>query len=160
MFLTRRPQRVCRTAPVLAVRQKGATLIEVMVTALVLAVGLLGLSALQVFAVQSSQQAYHRSQATVIAYEIGDWVRAHRSQILDDVAGGGGQTSVRGFETGTSYWPALVAERLPGGTVALDQWNVGLEQVRITVSWQDDRNIESQQGVHDASEQVQFVTRF
>lgn len=66
-------------------RQRGATLIEVLVAMLILSVGLLGLASMQMTALQSNQSAYYRSQATVLAYDIIDRMRANRADALNGV---------------------------------------------------------------------------
>ncbi|MCQ4313670.1 type IV pilus modification protein PilV [Stutzerimonas sp. VN223-3] len=65
--------------------QRGATLIEVLVAMLILSVGLLGLAGMQMTALQSNQSAYYRSQATVLAYDVIDRMRANRSDALNGV---------------------------------------------------------------------------
>lgn len=74
-----------RRAFVTPTRQRGATLIEVLVAMLVLSVGLLGLAGMQMTALKSNQSAYYRSQATVLAYDIIDRMRANRTQALNGV---------------------------------------------------------------------------
>lgn len=58
-------------------RQNGFTLIEVLIAALVLSVGLLGLAGLQAIAQKLGHSAYQRSQAASLAYEIADAIRAN-----------------------------------------------------------------------------------
>lgn len=65
--------------------QRGATLIEVLVAMLILSVGLLGLAGMQMTALKSNQSAYYRSQATVLAYDIIDRMRANRADALNGV---------------------------------------------------------------------------
>lgn len=74
-----------RRPPVTSQRQQGATLIEVLVALLVLSVGLLGLAGMQMTALKSNQSAYYRSQATVLAYDIIDRMRANRADALNGV---------------------------------------------------------------------------
>ena len=62
---------------------KGFTLIEVLVAAFVLAVGLLGLAGLQAKSLQFNHSAYQRSQANIIAYDIIDRMRANLSEARD-----------------------------------------------------------------------------
>lgn len=57
----------------------GFTLIEVLVAMLILAVGLLGLAALQASSLKNNQSAYYRSQATQLAYDIADRMRVNTS---------------------------------------------------------------------------------
>lgn len=55
----------------------GFTLIEVLVAIVVLSIGLLGLAGLQVAGMKNNHNAYQRSQATVLAYDIADRMRAN-----------------------------------------------------------------------------------
>ena len=58
-------------------KNAGFTLIEVLIAMLVLAVGLLGLAGLQVAGLKNNQSAYNRSQATQLAYDLADRMRAN-----------------------------------------------------------------------------------
>ncbi len=60
--------------------QSGFTMIEVLITVLVLSIGLLGLAALQVTGLKESQMAYMRSQAVLLAYDMADRIRANPFQ--------------------------------------------------------------------------------
>lgn len=60
----------------------GASLLEVLIAALVLAVGLLGIAGLQAHALKTNQSAEARSQATMLAYWILDAMRANRAAAL------------------------------------------------------------------------------
>ena len=55
----------------------GYSLIEVLIALFVLAVGLLGLAALQTTSFKFNSDSYARTQATLIAYEIIDRIRAN-----------------------------------------------------------------------------------
>jgi type IV pilus assembly protein PilV len=59
-------------------RISGVTLIEVLVAVLVLSLGLLGYAALLAFSLKANQSANFRTQATVLAYEVLDMIRANR----------------------------------------------------------------------------------
>lgn len=59
-------------------RAAGVTLIEVLVAVLVLSLGLLGYAALLAFSLKANQSANFRTQATVLAYEALDMIRANR----------------------------------------------------------------------------------
>lgn len=57
--------------------QHGASLVEVLVAAVVMAFGLLGLAAMQARSMQATQSSDLRSQATVLAYDMSDRMRAN-----------------------------------------------------------------------------------
>ena len=61
----------------LVCNHKGVGLIETMVSLLVLAIGLLGISSMQVNAMKSSQNTYYRTHATNLAYDIIDRMRVN-----------------------------------------------------------------------------------
>ena len=60
-------------------KQKGATLIEILVAVLVLSFGLLGMAALQARALKGNQSAMQRTQAVMMSYYILDAMRVDRS---------------------------------------------------------------------------------
>jgi type IV pilus assembly protein PilV len=65
-----------------AAEAKGFTLVEVLVSLVVLAIGLLGIAKLMLLSSHSNDSAYLRSQATALAYEILDDMRANRLEAL------------------------------------------------------------------------------
>lgn len=58
-------------------KQRGATLIEVLVAVLILSVGLLGMAGLQLTSLKGNQSAYQRSQATLLAYDVSERMRTN-----------------------------------------------------------------------------------
>ncbi len=58
-------------------RARGFTLVEVLVSLVILSIGLLGIAKLMLFSSHSNDSAYLRSQATDLAYEILDYMRAN-----------------------------------------------------------------------------------
>lgn len=66
-----------RCAPISGVRARGVGLIEVLVAVLVLAIGLLGVAAMQATALRNSQSSLERSQGVIHAYAILDAMRAN-----------------------------------------------------------------------------------
>ena len=77
-------------------RQVGFSLLEVMISLLVLAIGMLGLGGLQVTALKGTTRAHSRTIATMYAMELADRMRANPA----GVSGGfyGGSTSCSGGE--------------------------------------------------------------
>lgn len=60
-----------------AAGQRGAGLVEVLVAVLVLAIGLLGIAAMQATALRNNQSSLERTQATIQTYSILDAMRAN-----------------------------------------------------------------------------------
>lgn len=56
------------------------TLIEILITMTILSVGLLGLAGLQATSLKTNQSAYSRSQATQLAYDMADRIRANPAE--------------------------------------------------------------------------------
>lgn len=131
--------------------QQGFSLMEVLVTVLILAIGLLGLASLQLNALRNNTSAQERSQATVLAYEIADRMRSNRV-----TARAGGYDIGLGVAAGTptdcataacapaqlagfdvAQWKADVARLLPAGDAAIATDASGI--VTITLQWLDDR---------------------
>lgn len=62
--------------------QRGTSLLEVMISVLIMAVGLLGIAAMQATALRNSQGSTERSQAVIQSYAIIDAMRANREQAI------------------------------------------------------------------------------
>ncbi len=71
-----------RKLPYGTARNAGFTLVEVLVSLVILAIGLLGIAKLMLFSSHSNDSAYLRSQATALAYEILDAMRANRQEAI------------------------------------------------------------------------------
>lgn len=64
-------------------RQRGISMMEVLITILVLAIGLLGLASLQMTSLKQNNQSLQRSLATLLAYDMSDRMRANPLAIAD-----------------------------------------------------------------------------
>jgi len=64
-------------------KNDGFTLVEILITVLILSIGLLGLAGLQVRSMKSNHSSYLRSQATIMAYDIIDRMRANPKAVTD-----------------------------------------------------------------------------
>lgn len=62
-----------------AARQAGASLLEVLVSVLILAIGLLGIAALQSISLRNTQSASERTAAVIQSYAMLDMMRANRN---------------------------------------------------------------------------------
>jgi type IV pilus assembly protein PilV len=65
------------------VYQKGSSLLEVLISLVVLAIGILGVFALQTSSLKSNQNAYLRSQAALLANDLIERARSNRQGFLD-----------------------------------------------------------------------------
>ena len=140
----------------------GFTLLEVLVTALVLSIGLLGLAGLQATGLRSSQSAVQRSAATQLAADIIDRVRANslaksqyaRNAVSSDdcLAMPCTPEQMAGYDL--TQWGAALTAQLPGGTgaVCLDSspndgtpvshacdGGAGVNTLAVKIWWDDQR---------------------
>jgi len=96
---------------------KGFSLLEVMVTLLILSVGLLGLAGLQAQSLRFNHFALMRGQASMLAYAMADRMRANRFAIVTDAGNYVG--SYNETDTGNYQAPADnlgCTQTTPGGT--------------------------------------------
>lgn len=123
----------------------GFTLIEVLVTVVILSLGLLGLAALHAASMRGTQGAYLRSQAASLGYQIADAMRANREAArdqdydtsYDDNAaslGCAGSSSVA--ESDLCLWKDAIEARLPAGagSVSVD---TGSDVATVCVRWSE-----------------------
>jgi type IV pilus assembly protein PilV len=142
-------------------KQSGFTLLEVLVAMLVLSIGLLGLAGLMASSMRNNQSAYHSTQATWLAYDILDRIRANRAGALAgayDGASLGSPAACTAFvPTGAiasqdiSGWKNMLACALPDGDGSITV-TPGNRQVRIVVQWNDSRGTKDQGSVTETEE--------
>lgn len=125
---------------------------------LVLSVGLLGLASLQATSLKNNQSAYNRSQATLLAYDMADRIRANpvdaknlaTSVYIDNTASTAAVVQT-GCKVSPGCTPATMAQNdfaewktnisaLPLGTgkVEIDAATPNPLAFIITISWDDD----------------------
>jgi type IV pilus assembly protein PilV len=125
--------------------QQGFTLVEVMVALVVLSIGLLGVAKLVTGAVRANDSGYMRGQATQLAYEMLDEIRANKSgaasyggagAYTDCIAASCTPAKLAGLDT--YNWQQRVAATLPGG-VGVIATAAGADGVIATVKveWDD-----------------------
>lgn len=100
-------------------RERGASLLEVLIAVVVLSIGLLGMAGLQVATLRVNQGAMVRSQATGMAYDMLDRVRGNTAAArggaydiaLGEAATGSGTVAAADL----AEWKGQLAISLPGG---------------------------------------------
>lgn len=123
--------------------QQGVTLIEALITLLILSIGLLGMAAMQVRSLQFNQDAYLRSQANVLLYDMAERCRALPR--LDNA-----------FSTERTLWQQQVSEGLPDGQGSA-VCNAGV--CTLQVSWGGRRFLDDRNADDDAREQLQLSVK-
>lgn len=144
------------------IKQRGFTLLEVLITLVILAIGLLGLAGMQAIGLKNNSSAYQRSQATQMAYDIADRMRANIAAI------GNYRTSVTAPSTATIKTGCTTTAGCSATDMAendLYEWNLALtnstatlpmvdatitaasEIYTISITWDDDRS-----GILDAND--------
>ena len=130
-------------------QQQGFTLIEVLVSLLVLSIGLLGLAALQATSLKANHGAYNRGQAIFLAYDIMDRMRANRTEALagnynrnvgDGVPGAGGALSQQDLN---DWLGNFVTQLLPNGDAAIacppPVGGASTTTCTVTMQWDESR---------------------
>lgn len=150
--------------------QIGSTMIEVLVSLLIVAFGLLGMAGLQTGGIVANQSAYYRTLAVGYTNDMSDRMRANIAGVTagayDDSAGaevaacmtGATCTPAQMAANDVFEWKANVAAALPGGfahvcrdttpndgTPAADGCSGGGDIYAIKVWWDDDRDGDAEQ---------------
>lgn len=132
----------------------GFTLIEVLISLVVLSIGLLGMAKMVMVSAHSNDSAYLRGQATALAYEIIDSMRANRTAavaqgydialgapLVDPVVLCTGGTICNTTDLGnydTRMWEKHLAVALPSGTGSIATTPVaGTVTATVIVQWDD-----------------------
>jgi type IV pilus assembly protein PilV len=119
--------------------QSGFSLLEVLVTMVIIAVGLMGFAAMMTHSMKNNRVAMQRSITTLYAYDIIDCMRANRTA----VPGGytiafGGTPSGSTVATGDlTLWKNALASLLPSGD---GQITILGNTVTVQISWTERLN--------------------
>ncbi|HRQ64332.1 MAG TPA: type IV pilus modification protein PilV [Xanthomonadaceae bacterium] len=122
-------------------RAGGFSLLEVLIALVILSIGLLGVAGMQYASLRANHHAYLRSQATFLAYDIVDRMRANTAAALagaynlgeDDVLG---PMSATVAAQDVAEWQELLSTVLPDGTGQI-QVDPATRRVRVVVSWNE-----------------------
>ncbi len=122
-------------------RQQGLSLIEILVTLVVVSIGLLGLVSLQFLSMRNANNAFYRQQATFLAEDMLDRIRANSTQTYNVTAGATGSLCTGSCSTAAirdhdiAEWKTSINTTFPdngAGVVTFDAVN---NIYTITVSW-------------------------
>ena len=133
-------------------KYRGDTMIEVLVTVLILAVGVLGVAAMQVTTYQNLNVSHSASIAAIMAEDFSERMRANGAEVLADTynhsadpgaaytdcnANVCSTSQLAGYDIGT-WWEELGAN-LPLGKGQVAR-NGGTNTFTLTVRWDEDRS--------------------
>ena len=130
--------------------QAGASLLEVLISALVLGVGLLGIISLQARALQYNQNAYLYSQAAFLAQDMAERMQANSAgldyyamglqdpspEVQDDQCIDNNCTPEQLAQWDQSLWRKEVESALPEGESAITR-NINAREFVIEISFDD-----------------------
>ncbi|MGC4008677.1 MAG: type IV pilus modification protein PilV [Pseudomonas sp.] len=132
-------------------QSSGFTLLEVMIAMLILAIGLLGMASLTLTSLQTNQGAYARTQATTLAYDIVERMRANRPQAEIasspySLTSGAPADSAKNCRDSSctpsqmaawdkAQWWADLQTSIPGATATITQ--ISGRSYQIRVSWNE-----------------------
>lgn len=164
VLFCRKPERKSGEMPA----QRGAIMVEAMVTIVITAVGLLGIVGMLVAGISSSNKSLYRSSAVYLANEISERMRSNLAGVKANAYAGVGsdskvcRTSPSTITPSTctpselaSYdvfdWKAQIAKSLPGGTGTITNasgvgvpWASDKNQYDIAVTWLEDKATSTQ----------------
>ncbi|MFT4629016.1 MAG: type IV pilus assembly protein PilV [Arenicella sp.] len=151
--------------------QTGISLIEVLVSVVIISIGLLGLTALQSTSLKLSHESYVRTQATFLGYAITDRISANPEAAENysiDEDGTIGQISCFKGDTCTSdemrqfdlyHWRKQAKELLPNARVDISYDDSQL-LYSMTIKWKDryrnDIQEDAVDGIADESKEVVY----
>lgn len=123
---------------------KGFTLVEVLVTVVIFSVGLLGLAGLQATGIKLNHSSLLRSQATLLAYDIVDCMRANQGTGMAnlpgyaiDLADAPPTSASTQADRDLIAWFGSLSQGLPSGDGSI---TLNGNRATVVVQWDDVRN--------------------
>lgn len=131
-------------------RQHGFSLLEILIALVILSIGLLGLAALQTMSLRMGHDSYQRTQATMLAYDMVDRIRANPAGLAagrydavaftDNPTGADCVTSTCTSDDLANYdirtWQTTLAAKLSQGQGSIDT-DVLTAQRTFTIQWRE-----------------------
>ncbi|MYZ51801.1 type IV pilus modification protein PilV [Malikia spinosa] len=126
---------------------RGSSLLEVLVTIVIMTIGLLGLAKLQVSNLHNNQSTLHRAEATFLANDILDSMRVlnniNHDQSAAYVVAPGGSSAAAGPSgvaiEDVSAWKDRIAQALPDGDGHVE-FDADSRTASIWIEWNDRRS--------------------
>jgi type IV pilus assembly protein PilV len=115
---------------------RGLTLVEVLVTLVIISVGLLGVAALQLTTVRNNYDSFVRSQAAMLASDMLDRMRANRNRAKEYVVEMDKTVGDTPEGADTTRWRATLDAQLPNGKGAI-AFDEATEIVTIAIQWSE-----------------------
>jgi type IV pilus assembly protein PilV len=117
--------------------QQGFSMVEVLVTMVIIAFGLLGVAGLLTAGLRNNQSSQLRTQASILAYDMAERMRANRAAALNGQYDGT-PTDATALSDKTS-WNAQLAAKLPSGSgiVETNKPANDLATFQIKIQWSD-----------------------
>lgn len=127
-------------------KQNGFTLLEVLVTLVIVSFGLLGIAGVIANSIKVNQSSYARSQASWFANDIIDRMRANRIAAEVDsspynLALGASPSGTTIAATDLTQWRTALANTLPAGTGSIVILDGSSRKVTVIVQWNDQRAV-------------------
>lgn len=115
-------------------RQKGFTMIEVLVAMIILAIGLLGVAGIQALSLKQTANSNLRSMVTIHAYDLSERMRAEPSNVTNYEKAKSANCS--GCIADLANWHNGIIADIPTAQTAVDVTeNASQTTAEITVSW-------------------------
>lgn len=148
-------------------QQQGATLIEVLISVLVLAVGLLGVAATQTLSLKNGNGANQRYMAALAAQDIVERMRANPSGLEQGSYDGtvtGSETLTKNCSSACTVtelasldlyeWGQLIKTNLPSATGTIGR---NADEVTVTIAWKQQHTGENYGSSNGGAEDTNFV---
>jgi type IV pilus assembly protein PilV len=118
----------------------GFSLLEVLVTVLILGIGLLGVAAIQTSSIRNNQSAYERTMAVILTDSVIESIRASRTASINGAfnkvcAAGAPASGIQGVEL--SKWSDKLKKTL--GSDACGEIYCATGNCYVTIKWSDTR---------------------
>lgn len=126
-------------------KQQGATLIEILITVLVMSVGLLGMATLQIKALQQNNDAMLRTKAVMLSDDIVNRMRSNRTAAIagdyDITLSANAPTGSTIADSDLNQWLTAIAGNLPSGDGAVNVIATAskINEAKVQVCWDEDR---------------------